>query len=474
MRTGACGVVPMSPITSNDRIVIVAPHPDDEVLGAGGLIQQALAVGADVRVIYLTNGDHNQVAFKLYSHKVIMRPRQYREFGERRRAEAESAMKLLGLPPDHQIFLGFPDYGTMSMWLNYWDEQKTFRSDATQVSAVPYPDAYKPNLPYKSQNIAAALVELFRQFRPTRIVVTHQADTNGDHRAAANFVRLAVLDMAPDGPQPTLYYYLVHFGHWPLPYHLHPELTLDPPRALLDDGHWEALSLTPEQVKAKHQAIMCNRTQLSKEYYLIAFARANELFAVIEPARVPVLPFDTELDWKKAVRNKVLEFAPNSAPPKLDEQLPAALLIPAVELEGTDFLRQGDDLIAQIVFRNRLGKRTGVHLYLFGYNRSVSFAKLPKLDVYISPRGNVSVFDSAQRFRDEDIKVTCVANRCFVRVPLRLLAAQMPAYLFTATRAHLGELSPGDTAWQWVDLQTPPIPSSPQQGKLSQPNKERI
>jgi hypothetical protein len=31
------------PITPDDRIVVVAPHPDDEVLGAGGLIQQACA-----------------------------------------------------------------------------------------------------------------------------------------------------------------------------------------------------------------------------------------------------------------------------------------------------------------------------------------------------------------------------------------------------------------------------------------------
>src|SRR5882672_8676152 len=32
------------PLTGADRIVVVAPHPDDDVLGAGGLIQQALAV----------------------------------------------------------------------------------------------------------------------------------------------------------------------------------------------------------------------------------------------------------------------------------------------------------------------------------------------------------------------------------------------------------------------------------------------
>jgi len=42
------------PITANDRIIVVAPHPDDEILGAGGLIQQACAVGAEVHDLPLT------------------------------------------------------------------------------------------------------------------------------------------------------------------------------------------------------------------------------------------------------------------------------------------------------------------------------------------------------------------------------------------------------------------------------------
>jgi len=53
--------------------MVVAPHPDDEVLGAGGLIQQAVAAGAEVRIVYLTNGDHNQIAFKLYNGSIHLK-----------------------------------------------------------------------------------------------------------------------------------------------------------------------------------------------------------------------------------------------------------------------------------------------------------------------------------------------------------------------------------------------------------------
>lgn len=41
---------------SGDRLLILAPHPDDEVLGCGGLLAQALADQVTVWVVYLTDG----------------------------------------------------------------------------------------------------------------------------------------------------------------------------------------------------------------------------------------------------------------------------------------------------------------------------------------------------------------------------------------------------------------------------------
>lgn len=39
------------------HILIIAPHPDDEILGCGGLIQRALTKGGRVDVVILTNGE---------------------------------------------------------------------------------------------------------------------------------------------------------------------------------------------------------------------------------------------------------------------------------------------------------------------------------------------------------------------------------------------------------------------------------
>ena len=54
------------PFTRYDRILILAPHPDDETIGAAGAIQQAIKAGADVNVVCYTKGDANQLPFITY------------------------------------------------------------------------------------------------------------------------------------------------------------------------------------------------------------------------------------------------------------------------------------------------------------------------------------------------------------------------------------------------------------------------
>jgi len=39
------------------RALLVAPHPDDEVLGAGGLVQRLLAASVDIQVLAVTDGE---------------------------------------------------------------------------------------------------------------------------------------------------------------------------------------------------------------------------------------------------------------------------------------------------------------------------------------------------------------------------------------------------------------------------------
>jgi LmbE family N-acetylglucosaminyl deacetylase len=87
----------LNPFDKNERILILAPHPDDESIACAGIIQKALEAGAQVRVVYLTNGDHNELAFIVYEKRITLRQGEFVHLGKLRQQESIKAMKFLGL-----------------------------------------------------------------------------------------------------------------------------------------------------------------------------------------------------------------------------------------------------------------------------------------------------------------------------------------------------------------------------------------
>lgn len=77
------------------RTVILAPHPDDETLSAGGLIATLRRQNVEVNVVAVTDGEN------AYSDAVGL--------GAIRRSEQEEALQILGVEQNHIIRLGLPD-----------------------------------------------------------------------------------------------------------------------------------------------------------------------------------------------------------------------------------------------------------------------------------------------------------------------------------------------------------------------------
>ena len=77
------------------RVLILAPHPDDEINIAGNMILNMAAAKAEIFVAYSTNGDFENPA-------------------EVRAQEAVDALKILGVPRDKIIFLGYGDGHNLS------------------------------------------------------------------------------------------------------------------------------------------------------------------------------------------------------------------------------------------------------------------------------------------------------------------------------------------------------------------------
>ena len=62
----------------HQRVCIFAPHPDDEILGCGGLLQQLAANGNPIILIHVTNGTQSHPNSQVYSQESldIIRPQE--------------------------------------------------------------------------------------------------------------------------------------------------------------------------------------------------------------------------------------------------------------------------------------------------------------------------------------------------------------------------------------------------------------
>ncbi len=102
-------------------MLFIAPHPDDECLAGGGLIQQALKMGLDVRVVVLTAGDASEGAAQDFLGRYGCAALDYMTMGDARMQETRDALRTLGLPPGKVIFLCYADGSLNSLWDVDWD-----------------------------------------------------------------------------------------------------------------------------------------------------------------------------------------------------------------------------------------------------------------------------------------------------------------------------------------------------------------
>jgi len=224
------GELPGARMTLNaqDRVLVLAPHPDDEVLGCGGVIQQAVAMGVPVHIAFLTYGDFYEQSFIIYKKCPVLTARGVESMGEVRHDEAVAADSVLGVPAASLSFLGYPDFGTLQMFDAAWGDASPVRGLLSRATAVPYADAVRPGSPYKGEEVLKDLTTLVRQFRPTKVFVSHPADHHPDHRAMYVFTRVCLFDLEKE-MSPELYPYLVHYTSWPTPSGYHPDKPLPPP-----------------------------------------------------------------------------------------------------------------------------------------------------------------------------------------------------------------------------------------------------
>lgn len=236
--TARVGTV-LPPIDERVRMLVVSPHPDDESLAAGGLIQAVLGAGGAVDVLLLTDGDDNPWPQRYMERRIVIGAQERVRWGSRRRDEVRAALAQLGVGESSLHALGWHDMdvtGCLS------------RDAATAVAAI--------------EAVMAAAA-------PTLIVLPALGDRHPDHGSAHVMARLAARAVAPDAHIVT---YMIH--------------------GRVAEGTVAArLPLTRVIEAGKRNAVQEHRTQLSLSgKRMLAMVQPDETFALPAPPN-SVLPW---------------------------------------------------------------------------------------------------------------------------------------------------------------------------------------
>jgi LmbE family N-acetylglucosaminyl deacetylase len=337
----------------------------------------------------------------VYEKRLTFRKGEFIHMGQVRKKEAISAMKLLGIDRRQLIFLGYPDFGTFSIFRYFWRGIKPYKSMFTRVNSVPYKDDLSYGKPYTGQSILQDFESVLTSFRPTKIFVSHPMDVNSDHKTAYLFLEIALADLSGNLPRPKIYTYLIHWKGWPLPRHYHPELSLLPPEDLRDSClKWSKYDLSGQELEKKHKAVLCYKSQTqSSAFYLFAFARKNELIGCFP-----------EIGLVKD----------NSA------IAPSANRCVTYELSG-------DRLLIRVAKSKNSGSKLNTLIYLFGYNYKIPFERMPKIRI-ITRSKKFKIFDGKKRLDYKEGIVSMADNEVIISVPLALLGD--PDFLLASVKKY--------------------------------------
>lgn len=293
-------VLLISPVSAGtaQRVLIVASHPDDEVLGCGGVISRLVKEGVPVRVVVITNGD----AFDHPVAHVKHGTAGFIELGRMRQKESLAALEKLGAPGSSVVFLSYPDRCLAGLWMYYWSADKPLKSPYTKCTSSPYERTFHPNAPYCGRSLLSDLEVILKSYQPTTVYYPHPLDIHTDHWAANCFVTQALHDIGMlDKVKSCLY--IVHGAD-----------------KLLTKGY--EIKLTKAESAAKRSAIMEYKTQIPvMGKWLENFSKNAEVF---RPVSICAITKAKVHEWPKW------------------EDISESLLDPAKESRVAGAIRSGD------------------------------------------------------------------------------------------------------------------------------------
>ncbi len=420
-----------------DRVLIFAPHSDDEAIGAGELIRQSILNGAEVRVVVVTNGDGFRRAVSIESIRVNPRPDDFINYGRSRQQESIDAMTFLGMDRADVIFYGYPDRGLSKLWSSNWMNDKPYKSAYTRQDKSPYKDTFSEGALYTGESLYMDILTLIDIYKPTHILYPHSNDRHPDHWALNCFIKYVLTKHGYEAEHEWVY--LVHRGGWPTPLKQNRSLYLVPPMSLLFKGtRWLTLEMTDESIEIKSQAFKKYKSQYKRIKSLMsAFERKNELFGIYE--NIELRKYLTSEDSMEACsENLIIEDPAKDA---LNLELSSSSDIISVHAE----VSEEEKLHIFIKLRSRVNKNVAYRLSMVFFNGE----EVKRLNILAKDKSLSMQQGSDSSFTDvKDIELKIMYNTLHFVIPENKIGEYSSVFINTETIYR--SFSMDRTAWRML------------------------
>jgi glucosamine-6-phosphate deaminase len=238
-----------SKLPKGQRVICFSPHPDDDVISAGGILRKLVLNDNRITVAYMTSGN-----IAVFDHDVL----RYVEVLERLASDEHLARRRVdSLTQGVREVLAAKQPGEVDA-PEVQDLKRIIREgeavSGIETLGLSRHDARFLNLPFyrtgkvKKDPIGPADVELVRELldevRPDLVLVAGDlSDPHGTHRLCKDAIDQALAELAPGGFRPEVWLYRGAWQEWPV-----------------TEATW-LVPLAPEELERKIQAIFKHQSQ---------------------------------------------------------------------------------------------------------------------------------------------------------------------------------------------------------------------
>lgn len=204
------------------KVICFSPHPDDDVISAGGLLRKLHLNENRIRVAYMTSGN-----IAVFDHDVL----RYVDVLERLAADDQLGRRMVDtLAARVRAFLAAKRPGEVDS-----EEVLTIKRVIREAEAVSgietlglaHGDASFLNLPFyqtgkiRKDPVGPADIAIIRELleleQPDLLLVAGDlSDPHGTHRLCKDAIDLAVAEHYGDGPRPEIWLYRGAWQEWPV------------------------------------------------------------------------------------------------------------------------------------------------------------------------------------------------------------------------------------------------------------------